>query len=587
MHAVAPLHALDEHDALLFPDVVERWADTRPEVPAFRFLTNAGEQTLTYAGLDRRARAIAAGLTARDLPGRTALLVYPPGLEFICAFLACLYARVIPVVVNPPHSVSHAFSRLRAIARAAEACAVLAAEELAKLRERLAPSEPWLAGLPWIVTDHIETGSADGYARPVVDPDDLAFLQFTSGSTSAPKGVMVRHANAIANARALRAAFQLQPHDKLVSWLPMYHDMGLIGSAITPLVCGGEGVLMSPLTFLRRPIRWLSAISEHRATIGVAPDFAYALCARRITPEQREGLDLSRWRVALTGAEPVRPATLDDFARAFADCGFRRQAFAPSYGLAESTLMVTAADGEERPVIGSFDQRSLEHGVAKRVPPTAARGRSIVSCGRPLGVDALLVVDPSSQRPLPEDRIGEIWVAGRSVAAGYWRQPDVTREVFGARPRGDGGPRFLRTGDLGFLHEGQLYVTGRLKDLIVIHGRNFAPQDVEAAVEQRCRGLRPGFGAAFSVEADGEERLVVVYELEDGDARPGWLEEDVRDAVAREFGLGTHAVVLIPPDAIPRTTSGKIRRRACRELFLDGALPRLPEAVGAPREPAR
>ncbi|HEY2292124.1 MAG TPA: amino acid adenylation domain-containing protein [Thermoanaerobaculia bacterium] len=535
-------------------------AVSRPGQTAFTFRDGTGAATdLTYGELDRQALAIAAQLQELGGGGRRALLLYPPGLEFVAAFLGCLHGGVVAVPAYPPTS-ERTLPRLLAIARDARpALALTTSKGLAKL-QRLAARLPELDALVWVATDQIAADLADAWRDPCPGPEALAFLQYTSGSTAVPKGVMVSHGNLLHNEEMIRRAFGQSADSVIVGWLPLYHDMGLIGNVLQPLYLGARCILQAPATFLQRPLSWLEAISRYRATTSGAPNFAYDLCVRRIGVEQRAGLDLASWEVAFNGAEPVRPDTLERFVTAFAPQGFHRDAFYPCYGLAEATLFVSGGGGKEAP------------------PVVVAEGaRGMVGCGRPWMDQRLAIVDPESGRSAGDGQVGEIWISGPSVAQGYWGQPEATERVFRACIAGDltdaGEGPFLRTGDLGFLRGGELFVTGRLKDLIIIRGRNLYPQDVERTVEESHPALRPGCGAAFAVESDGEERLVVVQEL-DSHRRSEAVAalEVLRQAVAEEHEVMVHQAVLVRAGTISKTSSGKIQRHAARAAFLAGTL---------------
>jgi amino acid adenylation domain-containing protein len=550
-------------------EAARRQAQQRPERTAFRFLAN-GEQeqdALTYSELDRRARSIAAQLQALKLRGERALLLYPQGLEFIAAFFGCLYAGVAAVPAYPPRP-RREDPRLRSIARDARPAVVLTTSALLAGAAQLIERAPELAETRWLATDAVPAdGSWDGQGPR---PEDLAFLQYTSGSTASPKGVMVSHGNLVHNERMIQAAFGQDEESVVVGWLPLYHDMGLIGNVLQPLWTGGTCVLMAPAAFLQRPRRWLEAISRYRATTSGGPDFSYDLCVRRIGPDEREGLDLASWRVAFNGAEPVRAGSLERFAEAFAPCGFRRAAFFPCYGLAEATLLATGGGVGQGAQIAAFSAASLEQHA-----PQEAGGdepaRALVGCGKPWLEQKLLIVDPESAAACPPDRVGEVWISGPSVAQGYWGQPEISEQTFRAVCAGEPG-QFLRTGDLGFVHGGELFVTGRLKDLIILRGRNHYPQDLELTAERAHAALRPG-GAAFSVEAGGEERLVLVLEVErHAKAAPAEIAAAVRQAVAGEHEVPVHEVVLVTAGGVPKTSSGKVQRRLCRTLYLEDRL---------------
>ncbi|HEX3530750.1 MAG TPA: amino acid adenylation domain-containing protein [Thermoanaerobaculia bacterium] len=526
---------------------------------------------MTFAELDRRARAIAAALRAEGAAGERVLLLYPQGLDFIAGFFGCLYAGAVAVPAYPPR-LNRPDPRLSTIARDCRPRAVLTVEPVLARAAGIRAANPELADLCWLASDILSRGEG---AAPEEDRGGVAFLQYTSGSTGAPKGVVVTHAHLLHNEEMIRRSFGQSAGSVVVGWLPLFHDMGLIGNVLQPLYSGGRCVLMSPVAFLQKPVRWLEAISRYGGTTSGGPDFAYALCARKIGPEQREGLDLSSWSVAYNGAEPVRAETLERFSEVFAPYGFRRQAFHPCYGLAEATLFVAGAAAGAGPRIETFAVAALERNVAAGGTGDGEEGRALVGCGTAWMDQEIAIVDPATAEALPPGRTGEVWVSGPSVAAGYWGQPEESVRVFGARLAGGRGP-FLRTGDLGFLHDGTLFLTGRLKDLIILRGRNLYPQDLEVTAERSHPAFRPGCGAAFSVEQDGEERLVIVQEVEPRQraaVEAGVAAEGIRRAVAEAHGVQAWEVVLAEAGAVPRTSSGKIRRRACRDAYLAGSLP--------------
>lgn len=535
-----------------------------------------GETTrrhLTYEKLDERARAIAATLQSLGLEGERALLLYPTGLDFIAAFFGCLYAGVIAVPAYPPRR-NRNLKRIQAIAADATPRIALTMQEVLDRVELMAGDSPTLDGLRWWATDSIATESADNWTPPKIDSQSLAFLQYTSGSTGAPKGVMLSHANLLHNASVISQVFRPQAASGAIFWLPLYHDMGLIGGVLQPLYMGNPNTLFSPTHFLQKPVRWLRLLSDLGAGISGGPNFAYELCVERISEAEKDELDLSQWSLAFNGAEPVRAETMDRFTEAFARCGFRREAFYPCYGLAEATLLVTGGAGHEPPVVGCYDAEAIQLGRAERVDP-AIRGvarRRLVSSGRCLADQHVEIVHPESQQPLPEGRIGEVWVSGPSVARGYWQLPELSKDTFQARlPRKK--ERYLRTGDLGFYDRGELFIAGRVKDLIIIRGVNHYPQDIELTVQQAHDDLRIAPGAAFSVGGEGAERLIVVQETI---RRPHLPVEEIcatiRRAIAAEHDVAVAAIVLLKPHSIPRTSSGKIQRSACREGYLTGTL---------------
>ncbi len=571
---------------------------------AFTFLADGerDERHLTYGELDRRARAVAAHLQALSMAGERVLLLLPPGLDFLSAFAGCLYAGVAAVPVSPPAG-RRALPRLQAVLADCGPRAILttaaARPGLEQLLARHAARSSG-SGAPGtlLAVDDVAADAADDWRESAARADDVAFLQYTSGSTSAPKGVVVSHGNLLANQRMIQEAFGTGEGSVIASWLPLYHDMGLIGGVLHPIFLGARCVLLSPLHFLQRPRRWLEAISRHRASVSGGPSFAYDLCARRVTLDPEAALDLSGWQVAFNGAEPVRAEAMERFAEAFAGAGFRRRAFFPCYGLAEATLLVSGghprnqAPGRaaEGPAVLAVDAAALAQdrvAAARDLPAMEARDlsaagpgdpvRRLVGCGRVAGSLEVRLVDPVAATERAAGEVGEIWVAGESVAQGYWEKPEPSAETFGARLAGHPGT-FLRTGDLGFLHDGELFITGRLKDLILIRGRNLYPQDVEWTAERSHPALRPGGGAAFAVDAGGEERLVLVQEVSTrGDTQLAEAAAAIRRAVSAEHEVQIATLLLVKPGAVPKTTSGKVQRRACRDLFLSGGL----EALGS------
>ncbi|HEX8282700.1 MAG TPA: fatty acyl-AMP ligase [Pyrinomonadaceae bacterium] len=552
---------------------VLRWRALRqPERPIFTFLSDGKETegSFDYAELDGRARAIAAALQAAGLRGERALLLYPPGLEYVAAFFGALYAGVVAVPAYPLRSVRMLPRLLAIVADARPAVALTTEPLLAAMRPLLQDSAE---GLRWLSTTDLDAGLADSWEDPRVGGETLAFLQYTSGSTALPKGVMLSHGNLLHNSALISRAYEIDPESRGVSWLPPYHDMGLIGQILMPMYAGAWMALMPPGAFLQRPFRWLEAVSNYRATHSGAPNFAYDLCVRKVTEEQRETLDLSHWRVAFNGAEPITAATLDSFAETFAPCGFRRRAFYPCYGLAEATLMVSCLPPGTLPVVTTVEAATLEQNVAVSANGDGGARRTLVSSGQTLPGQQIAIVNPELGTRCAPGEVGEIWVAGPSVAEGYWDKPEETAATFRAFITDTGEGPFLRTRDLGFLRDGELFVTGRLKDLIIILGRNLYPQDIELTVERSHAALRAGCGAAFSVTVDDEDRLAVVQEVEFRQ-KPDAAEvcKAIRRSVAEEHGVQLDKVVLIKPGSIAKTSSGKIQRHACKAAYLAGTL---------------
>lgn len=583
-------------------EVLRRRALEQPDRRAYTFLTDGEEEevVLTYRNLDLQARAIAAQLQNMGAAGERALLLYPPSLEYIVAFYSCLYAGVVAVPTYPPDimRLMRSLPRFLAIVNDAQPAVILTIAPILGMIHMLPAQYPDLqstfarlqsADLHWLATDEIansSTGLAQTLARqwqePALSRNTLAFLQYTSGSTAQPKGVMLTHGNLLYNGQMIQTAFEHTEQSTFVGWLPLYHDMGLIGDVLQPLQIGAHSILMSPLHFLQRPFRWLHAISRYRARTSGAPNFAYDLCVRKITPDQRAMLDLSSWQIAFNGAEPVRSHTLEQFASAFEPCGLRPETLYPCYGLAEATLFVTGGLKRDPPIVHSFRADALAEGRVVVTGPEAHDAHRLVSCGRTWLDQRIVVVDPDSLLVCPQDKIGEIWISGPNVAQGYWQRPKETELTFGAylvdTPANGSlagqGP-FLRTGDLGFLQDGELYISGRLKDLIIIDGLNHYPQDIELAAEQSHPELRPGCSAAFSIDVAGREQLVVAAEV--GRRNPdavdvGQVIKAIRHAISEQHDLRVHDIVLLQPRTIPKTSSGKIQRRACREGYLAGSL---------------
>jgi acyl-CoA synthetase (AMP-forming)/AMP-acid ligase II len=576
------------------PEIAARHARERGNRLAFTFLTEGihPERSLTFAELDSAARSVAARLAATAEPGERALLVYEAGLDFVTALLGCFYAGLTAVPVPAPE-----LSRLRAGIPRIEAVVrdcnpvllcgnTRTLEILGNSRADLSSAPSWLdtrgrldttesegAGIPRVASGTEESSEAPSrpperrlqpqLAAPQVAPgfaESLnaapAYLQYTSGSTNSPRGVMIGHENLTGHLAGMAQGLGYSSSSVSVCWMPHFHDYGLVEGILLPLFNGTPSYLMSPFAFLKRPASWLEAISRFRGTHTQAFNYAWRHCVQRVKPEQRPGLDLSCLESFGNGGEPIRPDTPEDFYRTFAECGLRREALAPVFGLAEATLLVTASPVGQAPVVTQF------------------QGMPLVSCGPPLPETEVAIVDPETLRRAEPETAGEIWVSAPGVAQGYYGCPEESERVFRARIQGESGT-WLRTGDLGFLREGQLYVSGRLKDLIIIHGANHYPQDIEWTVQGAHPLLRADHGAAFSVEVAGEERLCIVQEIERGE-----LSQEDRAAVVNavtlalgeRHGLTLHRAVFIRRASIPKTTSGKIQRRACRQGLEEGSL---------------
>ncbi|MDB9529236.1 AMP-binding protein [Oscillatoria sp. CS-180] len=556
-------------------DLLEFRADHQPEATAYDFFADGENCTasITYHGLAQAVRAVATLLQGLGSNGKPVLLLYPPGMEYLVAFLGCSYAGAIAVPAYPPRP-NRSLERLQVMIQDAGAAIALTHSTVLNSLEKRFLDYPFLKKLHWLATDSVDTTLAASWHHPQVGADDLALLQYTSGSTGNPKGVKVSQGNLIHNSARIHRFFEHSEASRGMSWLPPYHDMGLVGGILQPLYAGMNIALMPPVAFLQKPVRWLQIVSRYGATTSGGPNFAYDLCVQKTTPEQRAELDLSQWQVAFSGAEPVRANTLEEFAAAFEVAGFHPEAFYPCYGMAETTLIVTGGNPRDIPEVHHIDEVALQHGQATPVPD--GEGQTIVSCGYPSEDQELLIVNPETCQVCPDGQVGEIWVAvSGSVTQGYWQQPERTAETFHAFTQGGQGP-FLRTGDLGFVQAGALFVTGRRKELIIIRGRNYYPKDIETTIETSHEALQPGAGAAFSVMIDHQERLAVVQEVKrtylrhfDGDEVLG----EIRQAIAEQHDLQLFGLQLIKTGSLPKTSSGKIQRFQCRTSYLDGQLP--------------
>ncbi len=562
----------DPHKTMI--ELLASQATAQPDKNAYIFLDDRdGVTQITFGELDRRARMIAARLQLELKPGDRALLVYSAGLEFISAFFGCMYAGIVAVPATYPKP-KRPMPRLQRIALDCDAHVALStAQTLTTLDPDLLSADA--ATSQWIATDELNDELADMWQRPIIEQDDLAFLQYTSGSTSDPKGVMVSHGNLLNNLECIRKAFGIFETEEErssatgVFWLPAYHDMGLIGGVLTPLYMGGRSVLMSPTSFLQRPMRWLQAISDYNASISGAPNFAYEYCVRRTNAEDRAQLDLSHWRLAFCGAEPIRAETLVHFAKAFKPSGFQLRSFYPCYGLAEATLLAAGPDHRKEPHILPVNRTELaKHRVVPACGEPEAMVQRLVGCGVAAADHTIVIVEPDKNTEMPEGEVGEILIQGPSIAQGYLNRPEENEQVFGAVVPGREG-KFLRTGDLGFFREGELYVTGRVKDVIIIRGRNHYPQDIEQSAEEAHAAVLPGAAFALSDEGRGE-RLVVVHQLDRQfrGADHHQIIQAVRRAIVEHHDLDPYAIVLIRQTSLPVTSSGKVQRNLCREQYL-------------------
>jgi len=550
---------------------------------AYTFLQDGESESasLTFEDLDLRARAIAAVLDTVRAADERVLLVYDPGLEYICGILGCLYARAVAVPVPSPGA-TRKMDRLMMVAHDSGANIVLTTRSILSRVETLLGDATELRSLIWLATDEIKQEISADWQSPRVSGDTLALLQYTSGSTTTPKGVMVTHANLLHNERLIQHAFNQTDQSLILSWLPLYHDMGLIGGVLQPLFLGARCIMMSPFAFLQRPLRWLQAISQYRVTTSGGPDFAYDLCVRKAAEQDCSSLDLGSWTVAFNGSEPIRNETIERFTETFRPWGFKRESFYPCYGLAEATLLVSGGAAAPKPLVKTVRAEALKRHRIIEADGGQPDSHSLVASGRVGPGHRVVVANPKTLTHCPEGRVGELWVSGPSVSRGYYNRPEETKQTYQAYLADTGEGPFLRTGDLGFIADDALFVTGRLKDLIIIRGQNCYPHDIESTIQRRSSALRQNCGAAFSIEVDGQERLVIVQEVET--RRTQDIDEVIaliRQSVAEEHQLQLHAVTLIKTGSLPRTSSGKIRRHACRNQFLEGLL----KVVAEWREP--
>jgi acyl-CoA synthetase (AMP-forming)/AMP-acid ligase II/thioesterase domain-containing protein/acyl carrier protein len=555
-------------------EVLRRRATEQPDRVSFVFLKDgeSEEASLSHASLDMRARSIGAWLSAISGAGERALLLYPSGLEFVAALFGCFYGGLTAVPAYPLESANskRAVSRLRTIVQSARPIVALTDAASLRVVKELIPTYPDLKDIRWISTEEIPDELASEWQCPAATAEAIAVLQYTSGSTTTPRGVMLSHRNVIENLEMLRRTFGYSATNTFVSWLPLAHDLGLFGHVVLPLYLGAPSVLMTPEDFVRKPLRWLRAISRYKSVVTRGPNFAFELCAKRITAQEREGLDLTSLHTASCGGEPVRCDTLDRLMDAFGPCGFRREAFLSSYGLAEATLLVSAA---RNPRVFRVQRAELERNLVVGDCRNGVSARTLLSVGVPSSGQRVVIVDPVAHTECAPERVGEIRISGPNVGMGYWNRPDATADTFCAMLQDTGEGPFLRTGDLGFFQSGEIFITGRIKDLIILRGRNYYPEDIELTVEKCHKAMRAGGAAAFSVEIGKEERLIIVQEL--GDPKQTGLEEIIRTVRRSLFdahGVSAYGVVLVQPRGIPKTSSGKLQRRACKEAWLAGWL---------------
>ena len=558
-------------------DLLQYRASHQPDIAAYTFLQDGEVESgkLSFRELDQQAQSVAVYLRQSTHPGDRALLLYPSGLDFIAAFMGCLYAGVAAVPAYPPRR-NQKLSRLESIVNDAQPSVVLTTTSILTNLQQQWTEHPQLTNLLCVATDQITGTETVDVNWSQISADTLAFLQYTSGSTGRPKGVMLRHENILYNQAMINSAFQHNETTRYVSWLPLFHDMGLIGNVLQPLYLGATCVVMPPAAFLQKPIRWLQAVSDYRATTSGAPNFAYDLCVSRISPEQKATLDLSPWTNAFNGSEPVRAETLQRFSEAFAECGFQPEAFHPCYGMAETTLIISGGMPNRTPRLKHVQTTALEQHQVISVDQPQQDSCLLVGCGQTLLEQAIVIVNPRTYVQCSAGQVGEIWVAGKHVAQGYWNRKAETEATFAAYLADNRQGPYVRTGDLGFVDpEGELFVTGRIKDLLIIRGQNHYPQDIEQTAQQSHPSLRLNRGAAFMAEIRGKERLLIVQEVERTHIRKLDVTEtiqQIKKSVTVQHGLQVYAVVLVKPGSIPLTSSGKIQRHACRTAYLNAKL---------------
>ncbi|ABA21272.1 AMP-dependent synthetase and ligase [Trichormus variabilis ATCC 29413] len=554
-------------------------ATHEPDNLAYMFLIDGKTEgpKLTYAELDHLARAIGALLQKHNAKGERVLLLYPQGLDVMAAFLGSLYGGVIAIPAPPPDAgrLKRALPRLRAIVKDANAKFVFTNHHLLSVLQAAKLDFPEFEEMTWFASEDIDLELADQWQDPQITPDTLAYLQYTSGSTSTPKGVMISHHNIMHHCAYLQKACGYDAESVSITWMPYFHDYGLVEGLTVPIYNGHPCYVMSPMAFIKQPVRWLQAISRYRGTHSQAPNFAYEQCVRRVTDAQLATLNLSSWVAAGNAAEPINPRVLEEFFEKFAPSGFKWETFAPAYGLAENTLLVSTSPRNTPPVLCLVEKTKIEQNKIVEATTWDDGVRAIPGCGRLVCETQVAIVNPDTLTRCAADEVGEVWVADPSVAGGYWQRPQESESTFRAKITGNNEVSFLRTGDLGFIKGGELFITGRIKDLIIIRGTNHYPQDLEWTVQEIHPALRPDYGAAFSIDVDGVEQLVIVQEVKRKPEEEFNTDEvltNIRQAIAEIHELQAYAVVLVKPGNVLKTSSGKIQRRACKASFLAGEL---------------
>lgn len=555
-------------------DVFELRTANSPDKTIYYFLEDGinVKEEITYAEMNRKVKGMAAYLQANYKKGDRALLLFPNGLEFIISLFACFYSGIVGVPAYPPRK-NRLFRRFESIINDCDPAFILATSRIRDDLQKNFSTEPSLKEKKIEVYEEIENLEPENWTMPDLDPDDLVFLQYTSGSTGTPNGVMLTHRNLIVNSEFIKQAFGHDEDVICVHWLPGFHDMGLIGALLQPLYCGGSNTIIPPGVFLMRPQSWLKAISKFRATTSGGPNFSFDYCVDRIKDEDIEGLDLTSVNPFYSGAEPVREKTLENFAERFKGTGLKKSQFYPCYGMAESVLIITGTVLDEEPLYFHVDKEALKKGQVKETSGDD-NSTSFVGCGKPFMGATVAIVDTEKYTIAERGSIGEIWTMGPSVTKGYWNNPERTRETFEAYLDDGSGP-WLRTGDLGFIEKGQLFITGRKKDLIIIRGRNYHPTDIELSVEETHQAINKGSVAAFSVDTDHGEQLAVAAEIKRTFLRDFDKDEvfdAIRSAITSDYQVEAYAIELLYTNSLPKTSSGKIQRFECRNGFMDGTL---------------
>ena len=580
---------ITEADTFTFtiPHILQYRALHTPDETAYIFLRDGDEdeERISYEELYRSALTIAGQLLASGKRGGLALMLFAPGLEFVKSLYGCFYAGVIAVPAYPPRK-NRSLDRIKTLVLNSGSEIVLTTTDIFQSFERSFSDLEELKQMKWVCIDQPLEGSEKELKDAVLpQPGDLALLQYTSGSTGQPKGVMVTHQNITRNLEFIRRSFSLSRKSVSVTWLPSFHDMGLIDGVIGPVYNGYPGVLIPPVAFIQKPVRWLRAITKYKGTHAGGPNFAFDHCVEGIPDEEKAGLDLTSLDTLYCGAEPIRKPTFDRFVEIFGSFGFKPAMLYPCYGMAETTLIIAGPEAGRGPVYLSVSGNALEQNRVFPVSVKEPDARYLVGVGFPWIDTSVEIVNPDTMLPCSDDEVGEIWVSGSIVTAGYWKKIKETEETFSAQIKNGSEVKYLRTGDLGFFHKGELYITGRLKDVIILHGRNYYPQDIEFAAETSHAALRTNASAAFPVDVDNEERLVIVAEVERSAIRDLDVEavcNAIRQQIAEEFEQEVYAIQLIRTAAILKTSSGKIQRKACKKGFLEKSLQIVGESVAKP-----